>query len=108
MRRRRSSRASSGTSTWKGRISTALSTVLLMAASVGAECPACGSDLPGEELRLRPGCGVAALVDLVPVDEVSEGIFAPAPRRGVDLGREHRDRDREGRDVEGVERAAAG
>ena len=41
-----------------------------------------------------PSREVAALVDLVPVDEVAEGLFAPAPRGAVDLGRENRDRDR--------------
>src|SRR5918997_2148848 len=70
--------------------------------------PERGADLRCEELRLLPGGEVTALVDLVPVDEVAEGPLSPAPRRAVDLGREHRDRHREGRDVERVERAAPG
>src|SRR5947209_15358045 len=70
--------------------------------------PECAADLRGEQLWLLPGGEVTALVDLVPVDEVAEGPLAPAPRRPVDLRREHRDRDRESRDVDGVERAAAG
>src|SRR5829696_8869712 len=70
--------------------------------------PECGSDLLGEQLRLLPSGEVAALLDLVPVDEVAEGPLAPAPRRAVDLGREHADRHREGRDVERVERPTPG
>src|SRR5688572_27438647 len=105
MRRRRSSRASSGPSMWKGRRSIADSTVLLMTTSLvgrvaGAQRCKRGPDLLREQLRLLPGGEVAALVDLVPVDEVAEGLLAPTPWRAVDLGREHSDRDREGRDVE--------
>src|SRR3954451_5948194 len=68
MRRRRSSRASSEISTWKGRIS--VSTVLLITTSVGTQRPECGPHLGGEKFRLFPGGELAALVDLV---EVSEG-----------------------------------
>src|SRR5918995_2426540 len=39
-----------------------------------AKRPECGSDLLGEQLRLLPGCEVAALVDLV---EVGEGAVRP-------------------------------
>jgi hypothetical protein len=70
--------------------------------------PECAADLRCEQLGLLPGGEVTALIDLVPVDEVAEGPLAPAPRRPVDLRREHRDRDRESRDADGVERAAAG
>src|SRR5262245_23750549 len=60
-----------------------------------AQCPEARADLFGEELRLFPGGEVAALVDLVVVDEVGVGPFGPAPRRLVLLARKdargHRD-----------------
>src|SRR3989475_8710551 len=66
-----------------------------------------GAQLLAEDLGLFPGREVAALVNLVPVDEVAEIALAPTLRRPIDLGRKHGDRDRELRDVDGVERAAA-
>ena len=46
-----------------------------------AKRPEPRADLVGEELRLLPGGEVAALVDLVEVDEVGVGLLRPAPRR---------------------------
>src|SRR5215216_5466560 len=106
MRRRRSSKASSGTSTWKGRISLAVSTVLLMTTSVrSAQGPEGGPNLGGEQLRLLPGREVVALVDLVVVDEVGVGLLGPAPRGLVELVGEdaHRRRDGDALDVEEAE-----
>src|SRR5499427_7336419 len=60
-----------------------------------AQCAERRADLFGEELRLFPGGEVAALVDLVVVDEVGVGPLGPAARRLVLLAREdargHRD-----------------
>src|SRR5256886_14638872 len=66
-----------------------------------------GAQLLTEDLRLFPGGEVAAYVNLVPVDEIPEAALAPASRRRVDLGRKHGNGDREFRDVDCVERAAA-
>src|SRR5215207_3968427 len=106
MRRRRSSRAASGMSTWNGRISLAVSTVLLMTTSVrSAQGPEGGAELLGEELRLLPGREVVALVDLVEVDEVGIGLLGPGPRGLVELVGEdaHRRRDGDPLDVEEAE-----
>src|SRR5215204_3589787 len=105
MRRRRSSKASSGTSTWKGRMSLAVSTVLLMTTSLLAQGPEGGSHLVGEEVRLLPGGEVVALVDFVEVDEVGVGLLGPAPRGLVELVGEdaHRGRNRDALDVEEAE-----
>jgi hypothetical protein len=65
------------------------------------------AQLLAEYLRLLPRSEVAALVNLVPVDEVAEGAVTPASRRRVDLGREYADGDREFWDLDGVERTAA-
>src|SRR5215472_7558143 len=60
-----------------------------------AQCAEARADLFGEELRLFPGGEVAALVDLVVVDEVGVGPFGPAARRLILLvgedARGHRD-----------------
>src|SRR4051812_35305736 len=94
MRRRRSSKASSGMLTWYGRMSLAGLTVLLMTTSVvGGNADQCSdrnaarSHLVREEVRLLPGREVVALVDLVEVDEVGVGRLRPAPRRLIELSR---------------------
>ena len=61
-----------------------------------AQCPERRADFFGEELRLFPGGEVAALVDLVVVDEVGVGPFGPAPRRLILLAGEDADRHRDG------------
>src|ERR671918_1650778 len=86
MRWRRSSSASSGTSTWNGRISVAASTVLVMATSVAQRAQA-RADLVAEELRLLPGRKVPALVELVVVDEIGIGLLRPTPRHLIELVR---------------------
>src|SRR5215467_12821727 len=69
-----------------------------------AQCAERRADLFGEELRLFPGGEVAALVDLVVVDEVGVGPLGPAPRRLVLLAREDARGHRDG-DALGVEEA---
>src|SRR5215213_4627101 len=86
MRRRRSSSASSETSTWNGRTSVAALTVLVMATSVAQRAEA-RADLVAEELRLLPGREVPALVELVVVDEIGIGLLRPAPRDLIELVR---------------------
>src|SRR6266446_2403429 len=61
-----------------------------------------------ENLRLFPRGEVAALISLVPVDEVAEGTLPPNSRWSVDLGGKHGDPDRNLGNVHGVERSAAG
>src|SRR4029453_6781308 len=55
------------------------------------------AELVGEELRLLPGCQVAAPVDFVEVNEVGVGLLRPAARRLILLagkdGRCNGDRD---------------
>src|SRR4029453_11996783 len=67
-----------------------------------AQGPKRRPDLLREQFRFLPGREVAALVDLVEVDEVVVGLLGPAARRAVDLAREDGD-GRGGRDVHGVE-----
>src|SRR5215831_2348999 len=69
-----------------------------------AQCPERRADLFGEELRLFPGGEVAALVDLVEVDELRVGPLGPAPRRLILLAREDAHGHRDG-DALGVEEA---
>src|SRR5215211_1248957 len=95
MRRRRSSRASSGMPTRNGRMSLAVSTVLLMTTSLLAQGSEGGAEFGGEELWLLPGGEVVALVDLVVVDEVGIGLFGPAPGGLIELVGEHADRGRD-------------
>src|SRR3712207_1102151 len=106
MRRRRSASFSSDTSTVNGRISVAVSTVLVMAIPSLAQRPERRAHLGGEQLGLLPGGEVVALVDLVEVDEVRVGTLGPAPRRPVQLAREDADGRRHGDalDVEEAER----
>src|ERR671939_638143 len=59
------------------------------------------ADLLSEELRLFSGREVAALVDLVEVDQVSEGAPRPCLRGSIDLPRKDRDGHRE-RDLGGL------
>jgi len=56
-------------------------------------------------LRLLPGREVAALVDLVVVDEIGVGLLGPAPRRLILLARKDSDDNGDG-DALGVEEAA--
>src|SRR5215470_14920646 len=69
-----------------------------------AQCAERRADLFGEELRLFPGGEVAALGDLVVVDEVGIGPFGPAARRFVLLAREDARGHRNGHAL-GVEEA---
>src|SRR5215471_11006779 len=69
-----------------------------------AQCAERRADLFGEELRLFPGGEVAALGDLVVVDEVGVGPFGPGARRLVLLVREDARGHRDG-DALGVEEA---
>src|SRR5215471_3414644 len=97
MRRRKSSRASSGTATLKGRISVAVPTVLVMTAPVRvSQRPEPGPDLGREDVRLLPGGEVVAAVELVEVDEVRISPLRPCPGRLVDLVREDADGGRDG------------
>jgi hypothetical protein len=57
------------------------------------------AQLVAEYLGLFPRGEVAALVNLVPVDEVAERAVTPASRRRVDIGRENADGDWEFRDI---------
>src|SRR5262245_9261246 len=71
MRRRKSSRASSGTATLKGRISVGVWTVLVMTAPIQfSQRPEPGPQLGREDVWLLPGGEVVACVDLVEIDEV--------------------------------------
>src|SRR5215472_1204459 len=70
-----------------------------------AQCPERRADLFGEQLRLFPGGEVAALVDLVVVDEVGVGPFGPAPRCLILLAGKDAHGHRDG-DALGVEEAA--
>ena len=63
-----------------------------------------GRDLVGEELSHFPRREVTALFDLVPIDELLEGLFTPIARRTVGRAGEGRHRD-DLRDLDGVERA---
>src|SRR2546430_7039301 len=65
------------------------------------------AQLLGKDFWLFPGGEVAALVNLVPIHDVAEATLAPASRRRIDLGRKHGNGDRELRDMDCVERAAA-
>src|SRR3954469_619498 len=67
-----------------------------------AQRPECGPHLCGEELRLLPGGEVAALVDLVEVDEVRVARLGPAARRPPDLAGERREADRDRRRRQGL------
>src|SRR5262249_4173323 len=62
------------------------------------------ADFFGKELRLFPSREVAALVDLVEVDEVGVGPFGPAPRRLILLARKDAHGHRNGHAL-GVEEA---
>src|SRR5215216_4184429 len=55
-----------------------------------------GAELGTEEFRLFPGGEVAALVDLVEVDQVAIGAPGPCLRGSIDLVRKYRDGHREG------------
>src|SRR5262249_20311020 len=70
-----------------------------------AKCAERGAHLLGEQLRLFPGGEVAALLDLVEVDEVGVGVLRPASRSLVLLAREDADGDWMG-DALHVEEAA--
>src|ERR1700738_3029448 len=70
--------------------------------------PEGSAQLLTEDLRLFPRGEVAALVSLVPIDEVAEGTLTPNSRWSVDLAGKYSDRDRNLGDVHGVERSAAG
>src|SRR5499427_10723592 len=70
-----------------------------------AQCAERRADFFGEQLRLFPGGEVAALVDLVVVDEVGVGPFGPAPRRLILLAGKDAHGHRDG-DALGVEEAA--
>src|SRR5215475_9057412 len=95
--------ASSEMSTLKVRMSVPVWTVLMTTSlTQGLEC---GANLFGEQLRLLPRCEVAALVDLVEVDEVGIGALHPAPRRLVCLVRKDAHGHRNG-DALGVPEAA--
>ena len=52
--------------------------------------PEGSAQLLTEDLRLFPRGEVAALISLVPVDEVAEGTLPPNSRWSVDLGGKHR------------------
>src|SRR5918994_477084 len=66
--------------------------------------PERGADLLTEELRLLPGGEVAALVDLVVIDEVGICLLCPTPRRLILLARKDAHSHRNG-DALGVEKA---
>ena len=66
-----------------------------------------GPELGREELRLLPRREVAALVDLVEVDQVAIGAPGPCLRGAIDLPRKDRDGDRE-RDLGGLLRGRTG
>src|SRR4051794_8203640 len=68
-------------STWKGRTSVVVWTLVLMTTSLSSQWAERCAQLLGEELRLLPGGEVAALVDFVEVDEVGICPLGPAPRR---------------------------
>ena len=68
---------------------------------MSAQRPERGAELGGEELRLFPRREVAALVDLVEVDQVAIGAPGPCLRGSIDLARKYRDGDRE-RDLGGL------
>src|SRR5215472_16277682 len=92
MRRRRSFKALSGMSTWKGRTLVAVSTGLLMTDLLSSVCrstqwPERGPHLRREEVRLLPSREVVALVDLVEVDEVGISALGPGRRRLIKLSR---------------------
>jgi hypothetical protein len=70
--------------------------------------PEGSAQLLTEDLRLFPRGEVAALVNLVPVDEVAEGTLGPDSWSRIDIGRKHRDRDWQLGDVDGIEWSAAG
>src|SRR5262245_9653273 len=95
MRRRRSSSASSETSTWKGRISMVVSTVALMATSSVPQRREGGPQLARKDLGLLPRREVPAPLGFVVVDEVVVRVLHPVARRLKELVREHRVGDRE-------------
>src|SRR5215468_12754106 len=70
-----------------------------------AKRPEARANLFGKELWLFPGREVAALVDLVVVDEVGVGPLGPAPRRLILLAGKDAYGHRDG-DALGVEEAA--
>src|SRR5262245_21376110 len=97
MRARRSSICASETATLKGRISVAVSIVLVMTAPVRvSKRPEPGPHLGREDVRLLPGGEVVARVDLVEVGEVRISPLRPCPGRLVDLVREDADGGRDG------------
>src|ERR1700736_6321056 len=59
-----------------------------------AQRPEGSAQLLAEDLRLFPSGEVAALISLVPVDEVAEGTLPPNSRWSVDLAGKYSDRDR--------------
>ena len=69
--------------------------------SVPAERSERGAELGGEELGLLPRREVAALVDLVEIDQVAIGAPGPCLRGSIDLLRKHRDGHRK-RDLGGL------
>src|SRR5690242_631513 len=79
-------------------------TVVFRPGASSAQCAERRADLFSEELRLFPGGEVAALVDLVVVDEVGVGPFGPASRRLILLVREDARGHRDGHAL-GVEEA---
>src|SRR3982751_2896837 len=70
-------------------------------AMIRAERSKRGTDLFREKLRLLPGREVAALVDLVEVDQVAIGAPGPCLRGPIHILRKDRDRHRE-RDLGGL------
>src|SRR3954451_8542438 len=62
-----------------------------------AEWPERRANLAGKELGLLPGGEVAALVDLVEVDDVRVARLDPAARRAPDLAGERREAERDRR-----------
>ena len=76
-----------------------------LASDLLAQRPEAGPELGGEEPGLLPGREVAALVELVVVDELGVCPLGPAPRRLILFAREYAHGNRDG-DAFGIEKAA--